>query len=282
MDLRKIEKSIEVLRKRHIDRKKWRQDWMPEALAREKKRTSQKDGGPGSGNHGHKGVPGRRGGSAPGNSGSTTKSGSAAAKDHTLGSSCSPAAQKAYDKARKNETTITPAICGIATSIGCEMTGLEHSVKTATSVRDKLERKKQEAEERGETFSDSDTVAGMGDLVRYTMKCSHDSMAESARSAIAEFEKQGFKVTKIDNKWTDESSDYKGLHLDLVSPNGQKCEFQIHSAESLEVKEKLHPLYEEWRKVDTPQDRKDELAKQMKAISKTLTMPKGIEEIKNT
>ena len=91
---------------------------------------------------------------------------------------------------------------------------------------------------------------------------------------------RGYKVTKIDNKYLDKNSDYKGIHLDCVSPDGQKFELQIHSKESMAVKNKLHPLYEKWRIMkDGPQ--REALSKQMKELSATLPMPNGIKELKN-
>lgn len=267
------------------------------------------DGGPGSGNHGHKGVPGQIGGSAPNEpkskktekrkktasqktvkhpfskdtikSKNGVESGSKAKKDHDLGSNVSPAAQKAYDFARSQEQKITDSMRAVSESIGCYMEGLPFSVKTASSVLSKIERKKKSAKDRGIEITDEEIVDSMGDIVRYTEICNHDDIAEATKATIDRLEDDGITISKIENKWLD-SNAYNGVHLDCVSKDGQKFELQIHSPESMDVKNKLHVLYEEARSVDTPPARKAELEDQMMEISKTLPRPKNIDSIQNT
>jgi ppGpp synthetase/RelA/SpoT-type nucleotidyltranferase len=43
---------------------------------------------------------------------------------------------------------------------------------------------------------------------------------------------------------------YQGVNMQVRLPNGQLAEVQIHTPESLEVANKIHPLYEKWRDVD--------------------------------
>lgn len=242
-----------------------------------KSQDTSADGGPGSGNFGHEGREGSVGGSKPGGG-----SGSAAEKDHILGRTASKAAQKVYDNARANEKIITPVLQEISHSIGCEMDGLEFSVKTASSVRSKIERKRKEASDRGEKISDEQIVQRMGDLVRYTEISDHDRLAATTTKTIDRLKEDGFTVVRIENKYLDKKSAYKGIHLDVISPNGQKFELQIHSKESMAVKDQLHPLYEEYREVSTPMERKNQLAQKMFEISMNLPTPKGIEDIQNT
>ena len=288
------------------------------------------DGGPGSGNWGHKGVPGQLGGSAKGggvqnrtgsseagysseskeratvssasgggsvssssneglesakgsaSSGSLhPKSGSKAAEDHDLGPGISKSAQAAYDKARESEAKITPKLQEIADGLSCEMRGLEYSVKTASSTRDKIERKRHDALNSSEAMpSDEEIVNGMWDLVRYTAVSPHDEMAGAARKFVEKLTEQGYTVTDLENKWLD-ANPYNGIHLGVVSSEGQKFELQIHSNESLAVKDKLHPLYEERRKVTTSEQRKAELDAEMMNLSKSMKRPKGIDDLEN-
>lgn len=204
--------------------------------------------------------------------GGNVVSGKAASKDNRLVRS-SVAGQKAYDKARKAEPKITKDLVNISKGLGMEMTGLKYSVKTASSVESKIKRKKKASE------TDAQFISRMGDLVRYTQMGKHSDLGTNTVKTIDALKKNGYKVTKVDNKYLDKNSDYKGIHLDVVSPTGQKFELQIHSKESMNVKNKLHPIYEKWRMMkDGPT--KDALSKKMKAISASLPMPKGIENVK--
>ncbi|CAI3205328.1 hypothetical protein CNEO2_1750003 [Clostridium neonatale] len=163
----------------------------------------------------------------------------------------------------------------IAKSLGSEMYGLEFSVKTASSVEDKIARKKKVG------YTEKEAIESMGDIVRYTQLCSHDKIAGNTIKTIELLTKKGYDVIEVDNKYLDPNSDYKGVHINAVSPEGQKFELQIHSKESMEVKDKIHPMYEEARNVKTSENRSIELKKKMKEISSALPQPKGIESVKN-
>lgn len=121
----------------------------------------------------------------------------------------------------------------------------------------------------------------MGDFVRYTAMTNHNNIAKTAIRTVKQFEKAGYIVTEIDNKYLDKGSVYKGVHLSAISGDGQKIEYQIRSRESIDCKNKLHPLYEEWRNVNTSQDRRNELKTLMRSISASLPIPNGIEKLKN-
>lgn len=226
------------------------------------------DGGEGSGNFGHEGRPGKIGGSGEGDSGSEAE------KDCKL-KHCGKETQKTYDKCRSNEKKITPVMNDIAKALSAKMYGLEYSVKTASSVEDKLARKKKMG------ISEKEAIESMGDIVRYTQLCPHNKIAENTRKTIELLTKKGYDIVEVDNKYLNKSSDYKGVHINAISPEGQKFELQIHSKESMDVKNKIHPLYEEYRNVNTSEKRKEELEREMKELSSKISDPEGIENIKN-
>lgn len=226
------------------------------------------DGGEGSGNFGHEGRIGEIGGSGEGGSGSEAE------KDCKL-KHCSKVIQKKYDKCRENEKKITPVMNKIASELGAKMYGLQYSVKTASSVENKIERKK----EKG--FTEEEAINSMNDIVRYTQLCEHDKIPENTIKTIDYLVEKGYDIVEVDNKYLNPNSDYKGVHINVVSPEGQSFELQIHSDQSMAVKNSIHPLYEEARSVKTSEERTIELKKQMKAISSRLPNPKGIEAIKN-
>ena len=69
--------------------------------------------------------------------------------------------------------------------------------------------------------------------------------------------------------------------MGVLDADGQRFEVQMHSEESLEVRNRSHPLYEEARKPSTSPERREELEKQMIELVKTLPMPKDIEKLKS-
>lgn len=266
------------------------------------------DGGKGSGNWGHTGRPGQRGGSA-GKGGMVTsagsvlggasekakalsKSGAMAKKDSDLSKygDFSKEAQAAYDKALAAEPKISEDMYDIAKDLGNDVNGpgegghtaLEFSCKTAKSVADKIERKRKDATDNNrEPKSDEEYVKDMGDLVRYTQMTDHNRIAESTNKTIDALKSKGYSISEVDNKYLDPSSDYKGVHINAISPSGQQFELQIHSSQSMDVKNTIHPMYEVFRNVNTPAAEKAKLKAEMHAISQALPMPKGIDSVKN-
>lgn len=196
----------------------------------------------------------------------------AAEKDHTI-PGASPECQAAYDASRAKEKGISKDLIGIADEDGSMMYGLDFSVKTGKSVRNKLDRKADAVEEKG----DAAVVSGMGDLVRYTQLTDHDSIASTTKATVAKLQEKGYNVIEVDNKYQDPKSDYKGIHIGAVSPTGQTIELQVHSRESMRVKETIHPMYDVSRVKTNPERVRKALQYEMRSISLSMTPPKGVE-----
>lgn len=201
-------------------------------------------------------------------------SGTEAAKDHVI-HGASAKTQEIYDNARANEKLITPVMTEIAAELGCEMTGLEYSVKTASSVADKLERKVAGG------MTEAEAISKMNDLVRYTQLGAHNDLVANAVSTKGMLEAKGFEVTEVDNKWLKQDAVYKGIHMTVKSPEGQSFELQFHSSESMAVKNENHKMYEESRKVGTSDDRRAELEAKMKSNTSSMPNPAGAERLQN-
>lgn len=204
-------------------------------------------------------------------------SGKEAEKDSELKNS-SREAQEAYDKARSCEPQITSDLVGIAAKSGTEMYGLDYSVKTAKSVEEKIGRKNEDYAKAGISKTDAQTVREMGDLVRYTQLCDHDKIADTAKSTLDALKDKGYEITEVDNKWMDKGSTYKGLHIAAKDRNGQTFELQIHSPESMMVKEQNHVQYEVSRKPETSPYVKEKLNSEMAARSAGMKMPRGMDD----
>lgn len=165
----------------------------------------------------------------------------------------------------------------IAHELGTSMEGLEYSVKTASSVRSKIERKTDKALKAGQQpKTATEYVEETGDLIRYTQVAKNSQLATIARRTVNLLEKRGYTVDKLDNKYLNEAGRYKAIHLDITSPQGISFEMQLHSPETLEAGKATHGMYEEWRRPETTPQRKEQLYTQIKSIYDNLPQPKGI------
>jgi len=203
--------------------------------------------------------------------------GSKAEKDHILHGRTAEA-QALYNEARANEKRITPDMIRIAGELGGKMVGLQYSVKTASSVEDKIQRRLKDS--RG-SKSDAQIVAEMGDLVRYTLEVEHETLVPATRRTIAKLQELGYTVKKLDNRYLVPNPSYMGIHLAVVAPQGQLFELQIHSPDSKAIHSATHKKYEEARNVDTHPKRAKELIEEMRAAWAKLPMPPGIESLTN-
>lgn len=208
-------------------------------------------------------------------------SGSASQGDNIL-EGCQQRAQVAYNMARANEPRITMDMLDIANRLGTSMEGLEYSVKTASSIKNKIDRKTNKALEAGETpKQDFEYVSETGDLLRYTEVVNHDEMADKVRDTVALLEEKGYTLDEIDNKYLNKDGRYKAVHLNATSPSGQAFEIQVHSQETLAASRATHKMYEEWRNPETSTERKAELYTSIKRTYDSLPLPKGIEQLEN-
>ena len=173
-----------------------------------------------------------------------------------------------------NEKPITKDLVEIAgAEKGTMMYGLDFACKTGSSVADKIARKKEDHPDE----SDADIVRSMGDLVRYTALTGHDNIPNETNRMIKELNKRGYEIEEVDNKYLDKGSDYHGVHISAKDPrSGQVFELQVHSKESMAVKEQLHPMYEKSRATDCDPKVKKTLHYRMKNLSAGLPDPKGL------
>ena len=204
-----------------------------------------------------------------------------AEKDHIIGERFSKEAQRKYDEIRGKEKQITQDCVSIAEDAGLEMSGLEFSVKTGSSVADKIERMKEKRRKEGKNPSDEELVSDMWDLVRYTGMGKHDDLADNTMKVMEQFRRRGYEIVECDNKYLNKGVPYKGIHLAVKSPDGQMFEYQVHSEESMRIKNINHKLYEESRNIRTSPERRDYLQREMIRNTESLPMPKNIEKLKS-
>ena len=137
--------------------------------------------------------------------------------------------------------------------------------------------------------TDEDYTRGFDDIVRFTVMSDHDDTVGTVKDTIRSLKDKGYELVELDNKWLPtkdkngniKPSEYKAVHLTFKSPTGENFEVQVHSNETMKVKDVNHALYEEQRKPKTSESRAAELGKKMADNSAKLKEPRGIMELQS-
>jgi len=134
------------------------------------------------------------------------------------------------------------------------------------------------ARDRGLTFDQA--AEQISDSLRYTYVLSEDEYIKAIQEAMQKFAELGYKNNKFDPAWL-LRPDYKGLNINLVSPQGVRMELQFHTSQSFYVKDKLnHVLYEEFRVLSKAKQLGPEgqaLQAEMLANAQAIPVPKNIQ-----
>lgn len=187
------------------------------------------------------------------------------------------------EKAKKAETGITKdlqEIIGstngtIAYDVGNGKTALDFRLKGGGSLKRKIT---------------SDFVTGVDlddieksiyDNVRYTDLVDKDLLVDDYVKIQKQLEDKGYKIVRVKNTFDNPNSAYRGLNTVVEDPNGYKFELQFHTPESIEIKEKVHVLYEQFRLDSTSTAEKIRLNNEMLKISQSLPDIKNASAIKN-
>ena len=185
-----------------------------------------------------------------------------------------PELQGEYDKIVANEAEISNDMEKLSNEIGTELYGLEYSLKSASSLERKIEKKL-----TTRRTDPKDVIKGIGDVVRYTQITPLDNLVDATNSTISNLKKKGYNITEVDNRFKNEG--YKGIHINAVSPKGQAFEMQIHTPESMAAKEASHPIYEIAREKDCPDEIKARMNNITAKIFNPVHAPTNINKIKN-
>lgn len=194
-----------------------------------------------------------------------------------------PDANVIYDKLRSLENVITEDMSTSAEKLGTHLTGLEYSVKTASSIKDKFARNKKKALKKKNDFIPSHEISEMKDIIRYTEIGNHEDLIPLTQRTIKEIELKGYVLSGLTNYYADpfRETQYMGIHLNFITPYGNEIEFQVHSQESFDAKQKGHDLYEKIRAVSTPIEEKDRLIKEIVKIHQSISRPPGYKSLSN-
>ena len=192
-----------------------------------------------------------------------------------------PQLKEKYDLIRFSEPLITNDIQEMAERFNTKLFGLEYCVKSASSIEDKIERKKEYCGKTHKNFNLEKQLNQTKDLIRYTQICEHDDICNVTKDTIKFLEDKGYILSEFKNYYKNpyEATGYMGIHLGFISNTGQLIEIQVHSEKSFEAKQRGHELYEKIRSVSTPVSVKDKLKEQILEIHSSVGKPKDYEKL---
>ena len=201
--------------------------------------------------------------------------GLAAMKDHHL-VSYSEAVQKAYDSIRHTEPLITRDVLRIVDRAGAECAGLPFAVKTGSSLSGKLALETPPWEDIS-----TNSVYKFKDIVRYTVLASNKDFTDVAKNVMSSFSKAGYELFQVKNRFIDpiQTTGYRGLHLNFVSPYGVKIEVQCHTPDTFRTKMMVHDLYKETQNPCLSETRRDGYCRLMRSYYEQTRSVPHVEEI---
>lgn len=193
------------------------------------------------------------------------------------GSELSNAAKSLIEQAQGQEPSVTEFLKSFEGN-GISLQGLDFRLKSYESLRRKI---KTETLQSGSTVNE--TAGTMKDILRYTYTLPNESFCEDFTHIKIRLEQMGYNFTRVKNTLKSRDAPYRGVNTNVTTPDGYLFELQFHTAESLELKEINHKLYEEARVLgDSAEDkaRAAELNRRMIVNANSIPTPRGIEGVK--
>lgn len=190
-------------------------------------------------------------------------------------------------RAEKLRDTLDEEMQDIARRLGAQLDGLAYSVKGRDSMERKVRTKMLESRDVGDARSAEEIIAeDIRDANRYTMIVNTESYGDDVARFVSDLRSRGYSFSDDlwRNTWSKVDEDgnpraYRGLNVNMRSPDGDLIEIQFHTKESFATKQKNHKMYEEQRLPETSAERKAELAGRMAANMDSLPDPVGWDEI---
>jgi hypothetical protein len=149
------------------------------------------------------------------------------------------------EKASSYEPALTEFMVEFAEENGGTLKGLNHRLKTHSSIVSKIKRYQDELGVGPEEAS-----LNVSDAVRYTIVFEPDDLVDKATEMQEQLEQAGW--TKYDHKWKNyytSSGPYRGYNTMYVNKEGLRFELQFHTEESLRRKRLSHELYVQYREL---------------------------------
>lgn len=177
--------------------------------------------------------------------------------------------------AKQKDKIITPLLTSIVNEGNGHLEGLDYRIKGKESLSRKLKSKS-----KSKGISIDEYSKKVTDVLRYTNISSENDLTNDYFIIVEGLKKQGYNMIEVTNTFNVDGA-YKGINTLVQDLDGYVFELQFHTPKSLEIKEINHKLYEEQRLDSTPNKRKAELNDIMRNNANSVSLPKGIDLIKN-
>jgi 8-oxo-dGTP pyrophosphatase MutT (NUDIX family) len=147
--------------------------------------------------------------------------------------------------ARREEPKVVDDIQTLVNQNHGEMVGLEHRLKSESSLLRKMKAEATLFRNPGEC------AMNMSDTLRFTALLQFDTYTQDSNDILNGLRARGYK-TRVKNFWG-RGDAYNGVNIALTSPNGHPVELQFHTEETFAIKQQqVHPIYEAWRTESDP------------------------------
>ncbi len=153
-------------------------------------------------------------------------------------------ADEIYAEAEAAEASVTAFLKSFE-SDKAHMEGLDYRLKTKESIARKLLTNALDME-----VSVAEARGSIRDALRYTYVIEDEEYTAMTKQIIDACIENGYSVYKLKNTW--DSPDYKGINMNLITPDAYIFELQFHTPESYDTKQnKTHEDYEIIRSVSS-------------------------------
>lgn len=180
-------------------------------------------------------------------------------------------------QAHLKEPRITRDVSSAIRAAGGSMYGLEHKLKTYSSIRRKIDT---DALEKG--IDVRQAAKDIKDAVRYTSISSEKNFVRNYSKVRQTLERKGYTEIRCKNYFSlyaQGKVKHKSVQSVFMDPSGYRFELQFQTPASQKAKDEKVPLYEERRKPGLSSQRQHELERQMDILAQRVPDPPGIERI---
>ena len=183
-------------------------------------------------------------------------------------------AKKRLKTAKATDRRIFDDIVDSATEIKGRMKGLDFRIKKSESLARKITNR---ARESGGRLSPQQVVDSLTDINRFTVQFDPRSFSRRQLQYRTNLEGRGWSIVKDKNYWR--PGPYRGHNTIWQSPGGDLVEIQFHTRQSLAIKERVHVIYDEWRKLSPTSPAAINMTNTMTELSSRVIPPKGAVDI---
>jgi len=188
------------------------------------------------------------------------------------------AANKIYEYAKKHVNKISRDVISASKISNSKPYGLEHRLKTKSSITRKIEKKVKE-----DGISIKEAASDIKDAIRFTTISSEKVFVSSYEKFKEVLENKGYEEIRCKNYFdlfNKGKVKHKSVQSTFRTKDGYEFEVQFQTPSSQDAKNKKIPIYEERRQVGISKKRAKELERQMYELALNVKDPDDISRIK--